>query len=105
MIEVAIVLTALIEVLCLELEKRILLKFRYHSETSGEMEREIRPYMVIPNKKENLELVGIPLEELSNPIHSRKKGHSLLTQLLKRIEIQQFEILEETLMTQELLEI
>ena len=76
-------------------ERRVL-KFRYYSESSGEVERLIRPYMVIPNKKENLELVGIPRKELSNQIHSRKKGHYLLTQLLKRIEIQQFEILEET---------
>ena len=52
--------------------------------------------MVIPNKKGNLELVGIPLKELSNPIASRKRGHYLLTQLLERIETGQFQILEET---------
>ena len=52
--------------------------------------------MVIPNKKGNPELVAIPIEELSNPIDSRKKGHYLLIQLSERIKMGQFEILEET---------
>jgi hypothetical protein len=52
--------------------------------------------MVIPNKRKNLELVGIPLEELNKPIDSREAGHYLLAQLLERIEMKQFEILQET---------
>ena len=96
MIEVPIALKPLVEILCLVLEKRKVLRFRYYSESSGEIDREVRPYMVIPNQKGNLELVGIPIEELSNPVDSRKKGHYLLIQLLERIEKEQFEILEET---------
>jgi hypothetical protein len=96
MIEVPIALKPVAEILCLALKKRRVLKFRYYSKSSGEISRELRPYMVIPNKKGNLELVGIPLKELSNPIASRKRGHYLLTQLLERIETGQFQILEET---------
>jgi len=96
MVKVDIALKPVIELLCFAIEKRRVLKFACYSKSSGEAIREIRPYMVIPNKGENLELVGIPLEELNKPINSREAGHYLLTQLLERIEMEQFEILKET---------
>src|SRR5688500_7900484 len=96
MIKVDIALKPVIELLCFTIEKRRVLKFTYYSKSSGEAIREIRPYMVIPNKGGNLELVGIPLEELNKLIDSREAGHYLLTQLLERIEVGQFEISQET---------
>jgi hypothetical protein len=96
MMELDIALKPVIELLCLAIDRRKVLKFTYYSKSSGEAKREIRPYMVIPNKRKNLELVGIPLEELNKPIDSREAGHYLLAQLLERIEMKQFEILQET---------
>jgi len=96
MIKVEIALKPVIELLCFAIEKRRVVKFTYYSKSSGEAIREIRPYMVIPNKGGNIELVGIPLEELNKPIDFREAGHYLLTQLLERIEVGQFEISQET---------
>jgi hypothetical protein len=95
-LEVEVVFKEIIEILCLAIKQRRELKFVYKSKSKGEEERHIRPYMIIPNSKKNLELVGIPVKELNKPINKRERGHYLLSQLLERIEMGQFEILLST---------
>jgi hypothetical protein len=74
--------------LCKVIKEKRLLYFYYESD-SGKKWRKIRPYMIIPNTKENLELVGLPIEELKQTDkEKRPAGHYLLEKLdMKRFEI------------------
>ena len=79
----------LIKRLCQAIRERRLLYFYYESKRRKAW-REIRPYMIIPNDKGNLELVGLPIEELNK--EKKQAGHYLLDQL----DMEQFQILDET---------
>jgi hypothetical protein len=77
------------------IEERHLIKFWYRSKSLNEGQRIIRPYMIIP-RKGNLELVGLPITELSKSLEIRQPGHYTISQLKNRLESKQFEILSET---------
>src|SRR5215203_1737726 len=87
-------LKEVIEILCEVIKQRRLIEFYYES-ARRKVKRTIRPYIIIPIKK-NIELVGTPTEELNKSIETRKAGHYILTQLLTRIETKQFKILLKT---------
>lgn len=94
MLEVESKFKELIELLCHIIQQRRVIEFYYESARRDE-ERTIRPYHVLPRGK-NIELVGLPIEELSKPLQARQPGHYTLSQLLVRIENKQFKILAET---------
>src|SRR5215203_5223740 len=98
MIEVDIQYKELIELLCKAILQGSLLKIYYESETSGRKDwRTIRPYMIWPNKKENLALAGVPIEELQKlSKEKRNSGQYLLSQLVIRLKNGQIQILSET---------
>lgn len=79
----------IIKKLCKAIEERRLLYFYYESKRRKEW-REIRPYMIIPNESGNLELVGLPTEELNED--KPQPGHYLLTEL----DMTQFQILNKS---------
>ena len=62
----------IIQLLCQAIRERRLLYFYYESKRRKAW-REIRPYMIIPNGKGNLELVGLPTEELNKG--QKQAGH------------------------------
>lgn len=83
------------------IEDKHLLKFFYESKPTNKNKdgnkdyRTIRPYMLIP-RNENLELVGVPVTELSKPVKDRQAGHYTIAQLKERFESEQFQTLPET---------
>jgi len=83
----------LIQLSCETIRQKRVIEFYYESKRRKEG-RTIRPYMVLPRGK-NIELVGLPIEELNKPLKDRQPGHYTLIQLLSRIENEQFRILPE----------
>jgi hypothetical protein len=79
----------IIQLLCKAIKERRLLSFPYASKRRNEP-RTIRPYMIIPNEKGNLELVGLPIKQLNK--EHRQAGHYLLDKL----DITQLKVLDET---------
>ena len=79
----------IIQILCMAIKERRLQYFYYESKKRKAW-REIRPYMIIPNDKGNLELVGLPTEELNKG--RKQAGHYLLDEL----DVKQFKVLDET---------
>jgi hypothetical protein len=97
MIEVDIKYKELIELLCKAIRQRRVLKILYKSNSSGEIWREIRPYMIWENNRKNLSLAGVPVKELQNPlIDKRKSGQYLLPQLLVRFRAYEIQVLSKT---------
>jgi hypothetical protein len=92
-IEVPIEYKKVIELSQGAIEARHLLKFFYESKNGNKGERIIRPYMIIP-RNGKLELVGVPITELSKL--KRQAGHYTISQLKERFESEQFEVLDET---------
>ena len=83
-------ISKMIKVLCKAIKERRLLYFYYESDSSGKKEwREIRPYMIIPRDKDNLELVGLRSEQLKTG--DRQPGHYYLTKL----DMEKLKILDE----------
>lgn len=78
-------ISKIIKELCKAIKERRLLYFYYESKRRKEW-REIRPYMIIPNESRNLELVGLPTEELNKD--KPQAGHYLITDLdMKQLQI------------------
>src|SRR4051794_19169456 len=100
-IEVTIEWKPVIELLQRAIASRHLLKFYFESKPTNKNKignkgcRTIRPYMIIP-RGENLELVGLPITELSKSIEQRQPGHYIISQLEGRLKSGKFEVLEET---------
>lgn len=78
-----------------------LIEFYYESKPTNKNKngnksyRIIRPYMIIP-RGEILELVGIPITELTEPREKREAGHYTIAQLSQRLKSKQFRISSET---------
>jgi hypothetical protein len=78
--EIELSLKELIAILRKSIEHKRLVEFYYKS-ISGKREwRTIRPYILIP-RGTNIEFVGLPLEELTKPLHMRQPGHYTITKL------------------------
>jgi hypothetical protein len=73
----------LIEIICMAIDNKLPLILYYESKSSGTKGwREVRPYLLGVNKKGNLELAAVPIEELSKKqIDQRISKHYLLENL------------------------
>ena len=86
-------LGTLVDIVCKAIKQRRLLSFPYKSINGNEGQREIRPYLLGVNKIGNIELVGVPSEEVeTKTLNDRKSGHYLL----KRIDPSYLKILDKT---------
>jgi hypothetical protein len=81
----------LILLFCKAINERRLVKLNYES-NSGNRDRTVLLYLVGVNKKGNIEVAGVLIEELSKFILKRYSGHYLI----KEIDIEKVDILNET---------
>jgi hypothetical protein len=83
----------IIKLLCKSIRERRLIRFYYESDSSGKKEwRTIEPYIIAKNAKDNLILVGLPLEQIPNRIDKRITPHYLI----EKFDINKLEILSKT---------
>ncbi len=69
-----------------------MLSFDFTSENGNTGQREIKPYMVYLNEKDEIKVVGLPKELWNKPEVDRQPRHYLL----HKIDLNQFRVLDET---------
>src|SRR5436853_7337004 len=83
----------IIKLLCKIIREGRLIRFYYESDSSGKKEwRTIEPYIIAKNAKDNLILVGLPLEQMPNRIDKRITPHYLI----EKFDINKLKILSKT---------